>query len=174
MATVYFAIYPSGDSDPTDTQIITETVPDGIHGSDTSPTTTGAFAGTAIAGLAESTSYKLAVVWDDGTDTSNVVVGSAFVTGADVSVTLTGIAGTGEVGSPTVTGESSVTLTGVAGTGEVGSPTVPGEPSVTLTGVAGTGKVGQLLVWGNVPDGQTPNWIPVNDANSAGWSKIAT
>ena len=80
MATLYWAIYPSGDSDPTDTQIITETVPSGIHGSDTSPVTTGSFAGDAISGLASGTSYKLAAVWDDGTDTSNVVVSSAFTT----------------------------------------------------------------------------------------------
>ena len=91
MATLYWAIYPSGDSDPTDTQIITETVPDGIHGSDTSPTTTGAFAGTAISGLAASTSYKLAAVWDDGTDTSNVVVGSAFVTAAAITASGAGV-----------------------------------------------------------------------------------
>ena len=86
MATLYWAIYPSANGDPTDTQIITETVPSGIHGSDTAPTTTGAFAGTAISGLAASTSYKLAAVWDDGTDTSNVVVGSAFVTAAPTAV----------------------------------------------------------------------------------------
>jgi len=91
MATLYWAIYPSGDSDPTDTQIITETVPSGIHGSDIAPVITGAFAGSAISGLASGTSYKLAAVWDDGTDTSNVVVSSAFTTATTITASGAGV-----------------------------------------------------------------------------------
>ena len=56
--------------------------------------------------------------------------------GAGVSVFLTGVQGTGQVGTPTVTGFANVTLTGIAGTGAAGTPTVSGAANVTLTGVS--------------------------------------
>lgn len=66
---------------------------------------------------------------------------AAATVSADVTVNLTGVAGTGAVGTvvPTV----AKTPTGVAGTGAVGTavPTV----APTVTGVAGTGQVGTAV-----------------------------
>jgi len=58
-------------------------------------------------------------------------------------VSVTGIAGTGAVGSVTVLINIDVSVTGVAGTGAVGSVTVVEGTGVTVsaTGVAGTGAV---------------------------------
>ena len=75
-------------------------------------------------------------------------VGSVSFEG-DVVVSLTGVAGTGAVGTETF--ETSITEVGVAGTGAVGTE-VP-EASITEAGVAGTGAVGSESIhiggWGN-------------------------
>ena len=55
-----------------------------------------------------------------------------------ISVTLTGVAGTGAIG--TYNNELTLTETGVAGTGAIGTVTLVG--SITETGVAGTGAIG--------------------------------
>ena len=107
MGTIYWAVYPSAQGDPTDTAIITETVANGIFGSDIAPTvTTDPFVGTPITGLLPGVSYKLASVWDDTTATSTVVVSAAFTT--LTALTLTSINPT----SGPSTGGTTVTMTG--------------------------------------------------------------
>lgn len=81
-------------------------------------------------------------------------VGALTVTTTEnATVTLDGVAGTGQVGTLTVntTENVSVSLDGVEGTGEVGDLTVntAGDVTVNLDGVAGTGQVGALTVTGD-------------------------
>lgn len=65
-------------------------------------------------------------------------------------VSVTGVAGTGSVGSVTVTGTSVTTPTGVEATGQVGSVTVSvaTNASVSVAGIAATGAVGAATVAG--------------------------
>lgn len=65
---------------------------------------------------------------------------------ADVTVNLTGVAGTGSPGTLTETGSANVTPTGVAATGSPGSPSISGDANVTLSGRAGTGHTGSPIV----------------------------
>ena len=60
--------------------------------------------------------------------------------GVSYGATLTGVSGTGAVGTPIVS--ESVPLTGVSGAGAVGSVIPSIGESVSLTGVSGTGAVG--------------------------------
>jgi len=85
MATVYWAIYPSAGPDPTEAEVINQTVPNGVFGVDDGMYFPGSFTGTVIPGLASSTAYKLAAVWSDGTYESNVTSSDAFTTFAAVT-----------------------------------------------------------------------------------------
>lgn len=90
MGTLYSAIYPSAQSDPTAADIKAGTVANGFHSSIASPeVTTLDFEGTTITGLTAGESYRHAVVWDDGTDTSDVEVSDAFV--ASVVIDASGV-----------------------------------------------------------------------------------
>ena len=60
---------------------------------------------------------------------------------ADVAVT--GVAGTGAVGTVSVKGVVSVT--GVAGTSAIGTVTVQGDTNISVTGVAATVQLDQFL-----------------------------
>jgi hypothetical protein len=60
-----------------------------------------------------------------------------------LSVPVTGVAGTGAVG--TVTCRGALAVSGVSTTGNVGSVTLRG--SITITGVSGTGAVGTVIVY---------------------------
>jgi len=59
-----------------------------------------------------------------------------------ISVTLTGVAGTGAIGTEIPL--AFITETGVAGTGEIGTSALVG--SITETGVAGTGAIGTVVL----------------------------
>ena len=98
VGTIYWAVYPSGQADPTASEIINGTVPNGFFGNDPAPTvTTVDFTGSVITGLTPNTSYKLAAVWDDTVDQSNVdITGpwstlplAAYDETGDVDYTLT-------------------------------------------------------------------------------------
>jgi hypothetical protein len=41
-----------------------------------------------------------------------------------------------------------------------------------LVGVQAVGIVGQVLVWGQIPDNQTPNWTNIDDDSSSGWTQV--
>jgi|MDSZ01.3.fsa_nt_gb hypothetical protein len=76
-------------------------------------------------------------------------VGSVTITeGSGISTSVTGLAGTGAVGSVTVTQGAGVTVsvTGVAGTGAISSVAVSTDNSIAVTGLAGTGSVGSVVV----------------------------
>jgi hypothetical protein len=88
--------------------------------------------------------FAVSVVVDVTGVTGTGQVGSATVTGGS-SATATGSEGTGQVGSVTVTGTASVTATGSAATGEVGTPSISGNSTTDTTGSAGTGQVGSVV-----------------------------
>lgn len=84
--TLHWSIYPSEQSDPDVEDVVTGTVANGVHGSDTSPVFGGEFEGTELTPIEAGTEYKLAAVWDDGTDTSNLVISEAFTASASSGV----------------------------------------------------------------------------------------
>ena len=59
---------------------------------------------------------------------------------------VTGVAGTGAVGSVSVVAEANVPETGLAATGGVGSVSVVAEANTAVTGSEGTGAVGSVVV----------------------------
>jgi hypothetical protein len=131
MATLYWAVYPSGDTNPTAAQIIAQATSGHFYGSDTAPGTTGVFDGTAITGLTASTSYKLAVVWDDGVDTSVEAYSDAF------STTAAGVSGSlvaQEAGSDTFSSSGSVAIEGSLTAQETGADTLAASGSVLVSG----------------------------------------
>jgi len=65
-------------------------------------------------------------------------------TGSGVSVT--GVEGTGEVGSVAIDAAANVPVTGVSATGEVDSVSVTGDANVSPTGLAATGSPGTVTV----------------------------
>ena len=40
------------------------------------------------------------------------------------------------------------------------------------TGVQATGSVGSALIWGQINDNQTPNWVAVNDSQAVTWAQV--
>ena len=56
---------------------------------------------------------------------------------------------------------------------QVGSLTVVAAAVVQPTGVFTTGNLGNLLVWGEVVPGQTPNWSNVSDTQTPNWSSVS-
>ena len=88
---------------------------------------------------------------------------------ADVAVT--GVAGTGAVGSVSIFSEVSVT--GVAGTSAVGSVTLIQKHNISVTGVSGTSAVGSVLVWGQIIPSQSSGFSAITPSQSPNWEEIA-
>jgi hypothetical protein len=74
------------------------------------------------------------------------------------------VLGTGQIGADGATVVPAVT--GVSGTGAIGSLNTDVDETIIPTGVAGTGAVGTVTRggWTNVEDSQTPNWIDIDTA----------
>jgi len=91
------------------------------------------------------------------------VAGTGDVGSVDVAVgvafPVTGVAGTGSVGSVSVSISIPVSVTGVSSTGAVGLVTVALGCNVSVTGVSGTGAVGSVLIWNEIIPSQNPNWV---------------
>ena len=66
----------------------------------------------------------------------------------NVNANPTGVAGTGAVGTPSITGTAVVNPTGVAGTGSPGTVAVQISVAPAMTGLAATGGVGSLTITG--------------------------
>ena len=88
---------------------------------------------------------------------------------ADVAVT--GVAGTGAVG--TVSVEADIQVTGVSGTSAVGSVTLIQKHNISVTGVAGTSAVGSVLVWGQIIPSQSSGFSAITPSQSPNWEEIA-
>ena len=61
-----------------------------------------------------------------------------------ISATLTGVSGTGQIGTATAVNDSSLTLSSVSATGQVN--TLSENPAEALTGVSATGAIGTVFV----------------------------
>lgn len=66
---------------------------------------------------------------------------------ADASFSLTGVAGTGAIGTPDISSRTNIDLTGSQANGAVGSITVAAAADVIPTGVAGTGAADDGLTF---------------------------
>lgn len=88
---------------------------------------------------------------------------------ADVAVT--GVAGTGAVG--TVGVKAEIQVTGVAGTSAVGSVTLIQKHNVSVTGVAGTSAVGSVLLWDQIIPVQTSSFSGITPSQTPSWTNIA-
>ena len=66
---------------------------------------------------------------------------------ADASFSLTGVAGTGAIGSPDISSRTTIILTGVQANGAAGSIAVAAAADVVPTGVAGTGAADDGLTF---------------------------
>ena len=73
---------------------------------------------------------------------------------ADASFSLTGVAGTGAIGTPDVSSRTNIDLTGVQANGAAGSATAAAEAVVVPSAVTATGAAGAITVDGGV--GTTP------------------
>ena len=73
---------------------------------------------------------------------------------ATASFTLTGVAGTGAIGTPDVSSRTNINLTGVQANGAAGSATAAAEAVVVPSAVTATGAAGAITVDGGV--GTTP------------------
>ena len=93
---------------------------------------------------------------------------------AVTSVNVTGVFGTGQVGSVTVINIANIStnVTGVFGTTQLGTVSIVGKAVVSPTGVQATGFIGNVLIWGLIPDGQTPNWVAINDSQTPNWTAV--
>ena len=88
-----------------------------------------------------------------------------------LNMAVTGVAGTGAVGSVSIFSEVSVT--GVAGTSAVGSVTIIQKHNISVTGVAGTSAVGSVLVWGQIIPSQSSGFSAITPSQSPNWEEIA-
>jgi hypothetical protein len=90
------------------------------------------------------------VIVDGGSGDTFMVAGLGAdndpVISVSASPAITGVSGTGQIGTITMEGDSSVTLSGIAAAASVGSFGVEVDSSNTLTGVTGTGHVGTITV----------------------------
>jgi len=136
--TIYWAAYPSAQSAPSAEQLISATVENGIHSNDPAPFDSGVFDGLTITGLTAGVSYRLAAVWSNGVNNSNVVVSEpfAFFAGSgDLSASASEVAGSG------------ISVVGAAGSGSLDAQVaqVGGSGNVVLVAsgslVAGSAQV---------------------------------
>lgn len=138
----------------------------------------------------------MTTAWGGGTWSSNawggtdetVSVTGVYGTGAigtvtvfipDVSVFITGVYGTGAIGTVIVGLGPDVPITGVYGTGAIGTVTVIAEQNIyqNVTGVYGTGAIGTVTIrctWVPVNDIQTPMWQNVTVNQPESWVEVIT
>lgn len=88
---------------------------------------------------------------------------ASVVVNAPAVVNVSGLYGSSEVGTVTIVEGSGslINVTGVYATGYTGHETIVAKAVVNLIGVSATVEVDSVLVWGNIPDGQNPNWTEV-------------
>ena len=66
----------------------------------------------------------------------------------------------------------NVSITGVEGTGQLGTPTPRADANVSVSGVEATGAVGKFLIWSRIDESQTPNYTNVTDTQNSGFAQI--
>jgi hypothetical protein len=88
--------------------------------------------------------YIFDVTGVDGTG----AIGTVIISDNE-DVVVTGLAGTGAIGTETIENDANVVVTGVDGTGAIGTETIEADATVVVTGVAGTGAIGTVIVSDN-------------------------
>ena len=71
-----------------------------------------------------------------------------------------------------MTVDVSVAVTGLAGTSAVGSVTTSVSQYIDVTGVVGTTGITGVNVWSIIDDSQTPDWGAVDDAQTPDWAAV--
>lgn len=182
---LYAVIAPDvGWADPTDLQVIQGKDGNGNTatwaGSTPAPTSTTTFDWPSLAtGLTSGVSYRVAVVWSDGTNTSNVAVSSAFTTtGGSVTILPTGIASAEAFGTHTLVRVSRASITpGSILSGEAFGTTILfriSRRTVAPTGIASLEAFGTQTFAGTTPSGVVPSGIPSAEAfGSATFERIS-
>tara|TARA_S200002703_G_scaffold15916_2_gene13538 strand:+ start:521 stop:1348 length:828 start_codon:yes stop_codon:yes gene_type:complete len=95
------------------------------------------FGGSLFGGLSFA-EEPFAGVAEDANSTIDVTTG--------VNASVTGVEGTGAIGSVAINAAANVPVTGVSATGEVDSVSVIGEANISPTGIAATGTPGAVTV----------------------------
>jgi hypothetical protein len=88
---------------------------------------------------------------------------------------VTNAGGVSETGSVSTTADSNVAITGVSGSGVVGSGTiVAAAADVLVAGASGTSAVGSVVVfvWVEIIPSQTPNYLKIDGVQSPSWAEI--
>lgn len=91
---------------------------------------------------------------------ASVSVGSV-VAAAGAKGSPAGLQATASAGSLGFRTTNFITLTGVSASNVLGTTTVRIDSSVTITGLSATVSTITPLVWGDIDDNQTPNWLPI-------------
>jgi len=82
---------------------------------------------------------------------SNVFQGNAFQVEVSVIVVVSGVSVVGSIGSV------SINVSGA---------------TAYPTSATGYGQIGQVIVWGLIPNNQSPNWVTISDGQSPAWASI--
>lgn len=99
--------------------------------------------------------------WGEG-NVSFVATGSVgSVTVILNPVEVTGVSGTGFVGSVVAQAGAISAATGLQATGFVGTIVVNVITPVNVVGVSGTASVTSVTVWITINDNQIPNWVEI-------------
>ena len=81
----------------------------------------------------------------------------------NTEIVPTGASATGVVGTVSFLLDQNLSPTGVSATGVVGDVLVVQNISVFVTSLIGSSEVSSALVWGELDQGQTPNWTEIKD-----------
>jgi hypothetical protein len=89
-------------------------------------------------------------------------LGTAQVT-ADSNTYPTGVQATGQTGTVSFNNKANVYPIGVQGATQIGTVIPQGKATVSVTGVVGIGVVNPnpVLVWSDIDDSQTTDWVDV-------------
>lgn len=167
---LYAVIAPaSGWTDPTDLQVLQGKDGNGNpatwYGSTPAPSSSTTFDWPSVAtGLTAGVSYRLAVVWSDGAQKSNVAVSASFTTTSGVTILPTGIASAEAFGTHTLV---RVSLASIAPSsilsGEAFGTAIflrISRRTVAPTGIASLEAFGTQTFTGTTPSGVVPSGIP--------------
>lgn len=66
----------------------------------------------------------------------------------------------------------NISVAGVSAIGQLGNVEVIGTANIYPEGVQAVGIISPVLVWGQVDDGQNPDWQAVGGFQSANWQDI--
>jgi hypothetical protein len=94
--------------------------------------------------------------------------------GGKAIITPAGVQAVVELGEEESRAGANVYVTGVQATSNLNAVTIVIriKCNVFPTGVQAQGIAAKVLVWGLIPDNQTPNWQNINDSQTPTWTQI--